>query len=236
MVALGLGVAYTANAQISTGETSSRVIRTGNRAQQGNFGIYLGASSDMFKSITSSDISMDALPLINLKYMKTDKIEYRLGIEWYDKYESQTGKMPTWNEETGEEGTKDVTVSDSESKFMFYPGIAYHFSNSNLLDVYVGADLPFGWGTLGHHEGDDGTTGSVFRIGVGAFIGLQAYIANLPIALGVEYGVSTLWNHYGDATVEKQGYEISNVVEDISSTKWKLGNQFRVTLSYYFNR
>lgn len=226
LVVLGLGVAYTANAQISTGKTSSKIIRTGNRAQKGNFGIYLGATSDMFKSITStSDFHMDAIPLINLKYMKTDNIEYRLGLEWYDKYESETADFE-----------ESVTTSNSESKFMFYPGVAYHFSNNNLLDVYAGADLPFGWGTLGSHVDDEGTTGSVFRIGVGAFIGLQAYIANLPLALGIEYGISTLYNHYSDATAERQGYEIAAPMEDMSANKWKLGNQFRVTLSYYFNK
>lgn len=254
MVALGLGIANIANAQISTGETSSKVIRTGNRAQQGNFGIYLGATSDMFKSIGHSgdDFRMEALPLINLKYMYTDNIEFRLGLEWYDKYESATTDYPTYNEAGEESGSENYTTSESESKFMFYPGVAYHFSNNNLLDVYVGADLPFGWGTLGNHTNysdknidNEGATASVFRIGVGAFIGLQAYIANLPLAIGVEYGISTLYNHYSNCTYDKQGYEIAVgqgenkyefVNEDFSANKWKLGNQFRVTLSYYFNR
>jgi len=230
------------NAQISTGETSSKVIRTGNRAQAGNFGIYLGATSEIFKNIGASNTEFSAIPMINLKYMKTDQLEYRLGFEWYDKYESD-------NTFQGEDDKIKISETNSESKFMFYPGFAYHFSPKNLLDVYVGAELPIGFGTLGKHkfvdsddadvESDkDGHTGKVFRVGAGAFIGLQAYVANLPIAIGVEYGVSTLYNHYYQSTFQKDGYYLSDITSvdtQKSATKWKLGNQVRLTLSYYFS-
>lgn len=247
MIALFLGLGTAANAQISTGETSSKVIRTGNRAQAGNFGIYLGATSEIFKNIGSSGTNFDAIPLINLKYMKTDQLEYRLGLEWYDKYTSD-------NTFAGDDDEIKTSNTESESKFMFYPGVAYHFSPKNLLDVYVGAELPIGFGTVGKHtyidglEGEEaegvdtrtGHTAKVFRMGVGAFIGLQAYIANLPIALGVEYGISTLYNHYNQGTFEKDGYYLSaidanSIDPQKSATKWKLGNQVRVTLSYYFS-
>ena len=247
MMALSLGLATMADAQISTGETSSKVIRTGNRAQAGNFGIYLGATSEIFKSIGESGTKFSAIPLINLKYMKTDQLEYRLGFEWYDKYTSE-------NTFSGEDDEVKFSETSSESKFMFYPGVAYHFSPKNLLDVYVGAEVPIGFGTVGNHtfldglEGEEaegvetrtGHTAKVFRMGVGAFIGLQAYIANLPIALGVEYGVSTLYNHFYQGTFEKDGYflseiDASSIDTQRSATKWKLGNQVRVTLSYYFS-
>lgn len=246
LFAFALGMSAMSNAQISTGETSSKVIRTGNRAQAGNFGIYLGATSDIFKNIGASGVNFSAIPLINVKYMKTDQLEYRLGFEWYDKYESD-------NQFDGDNDDVKYSSTNSESKFMFYPGVAYHFSPKNLLDVYVGAEVPIGFGTVGNHsyvdgndgEGNDisareGHTAKVFRMGAGAFIGLQAYIANLPIALGVEYGVSTLYNHYYQGTFERDGYYLSNIDASSidaqrSATKWKLGNQFRVTLAYYFS-
>lgn len=239
-----MGLVTAADAQISTGETSSKVIRTGNRAQAGNFGLYLGATSEIFKNIGASGTKFSAIPLINLKYMKTDQLEYRLGFEWYDKYTSE-------NSFSGEDDEIKTSNTTSESKFMFYPGVAFHFSPKNLLDVYVGAELPIGFGTVGSHRyvtgneedelnSTDGHTAKVFRIGAGAFIGLQAYIANLPLALGVEYGVSTLYNHYNQSTFEKDGYYLSEIVGTTgdpqkSATKWKLGNQVRLTLSYYFS-
>lgn len=226
-----------ANAQITTGESTSKVVRTGNRAQAGNFGIYFGGTTDMFKSIFSGeDVNFSALPLINLKYMGTDKLEYRLGLEWWNK---TTSTSVTFDGEK-EGSTTTVDTSNGESSFMFYPGIAYHFNNKNLLDVYVGGELPFGF--AGYSFDNDDTDGSTsnFRIGLGAFIGLQAYIANLPIALGLEYGISTLYNTVSNGALSQDGMTIdynngNYYKEDWSQSRWTLGHQIRVTLSYYFN-
>lgn len=209
------------NAQITKGESSSKQVRTGNRAQAGNFGIYFGATSDMFKNITDGGTNFKSIPLINLKYMYSDRLEYRMGIEWWDK--SEGGKS------NGVEATK------TESSFLFYPGVAYHFSKSNLLDVYVGGELPFGFGSKGHDDGDKDYSSSNFRIGVGAFIGLQAYVANLPVAIGMEYGVNSLYNKVTDGTLTQDGLTIEGYSEDLDSHTWKIGHQVRFTLSYYFN-
>ena len=234
MVAL---VAVSANAQITTGESTSNVIRTGNRAKAGNFGIYFGATTDMFENIGKSSVKLSALPLINVKYMKSDKLEYRLGIEWWKKSESNTTPVPN----TDGEGTKKVDTKQSESSFMFYPGLAYHFNNRNLLDVYVGGELPIGLAGASFDDGDTNEGASNFRIGLGAFIGLQAYIANLPVAIGVEYGVSTKYSTVSDGSLTQDGMTIdtnrgiNGYMEDFSNSKWLLGHQIRFTLSYYFN-
>lgn len=237
-MALVLGSYTTANAQITTGENTAKVIRTGNRAQKGNFGVYLGATTDMFKSITDKDISIKALPLINLKYMLTDKTELRLGFEIWEKDSIASKPDHTDNKAT-------------ESSFMFYPGIAYHFSNKNLLDVYVGGELPFGFGSNKKSDfapkasliDDAGYTYNsnekFFNVGVGAFIGLQAYLGNLPVAIGCEYGVNLLYAHCYNGTLDKDGYQIAkNSVYGYSNgdSRFKIGHQVRLTLSYYFNR
>ena len=72
-----------AQAQISTGESTASVFKTGNRAEKGDLGIYLGATTSMLGDLFNSEASFTALPLINLKYMNTDKVETRLGIEWW---------------------------------------------------------------------------------------------------------------------------------------------------------
>ena len=215
-------VSFVANAQITTGQSTSKVIRTGNRAQAGNFGIYLGATTDMFQKITDKNVDFSALPLINLKYMATDNIEYRVGIEW-------------WKTKNTVKYDGDIASQESEKSYMFYPGVAYHFNNKNLLDVYVGAELPFGFGNKGTATEDDDYYASQLKIGLGAFIGLQAYIANLPVALGCEYGVSTLYNHVGDGTLTQDGMTISGYQEDVSNNVFKLGHQIRFTLTYYFD-
>lgn len=217
-----------ANAQITMGKSSSKVVRTGNRAQQGNFGLYLGATTDMFNKIGDKGVKFSALPLINLKYMATDQLEYRVGIEWWKSKEYTENKAASPTTET----------TNSEKTYMFYPGVAYHFNNQNLLDVYVGGELPFGFGNYGSATADDDFYASNFRVGLGAFIGLQAYVANLPVAIGVEYGVHGLYNTVSDGRVSKDGLTIDKTpgyIKDVNSSAFKLGHQVRFTLTYYFN-
>lgn len=214
-------ITFVANAQITTGQSTSKVIRTGNRAQAGNFGIYLGATTDMFQKIGDKNVKFSALPLINLKYMATEKVEYRVGIEW-------------WKSKNTVKNDNYESV-ESEKSYMFYPGIAYHFNNTNLLDVYVGGELPIGFGNKGQGTKDDDYYASQLKVGLGAFIGLQAYVANLPVAIGCEYGVSTIYNHVGDGTVTQDGMTIADYHKDVSNNVFKLGHQIRFTLTYYFD-
>lgn len=216
---MALCLSFTAaNAQISTGKNSSKVIRTGNRAQAGDFGLYVGATTDMFKKLTDGDVKFEALPLINFKYMSTDNLEWRVGLEWWRSSESTEAK-----------GNDTKVV---EKNYMFYPGLAYHVNNQNLLDVYFGAELPFGFGGNSMEYGDEDQSASEFKIGLGGFVGLQAYIANLPLALGVEYGISALNHSVSDGRATRDGLTIQ---KDLDSNKFKLGQQVRLTLSYYFN-
>lgn len=208
-------------AQISTGESSAQVIRTGNRAEKGDFGLYLGATTTMFENLAKVD-DFKALPLINLKYMFSDKLEGRIGIEWWK----------SSNKKENEES--DYTSKDSESSMLFYPGVAYHFAKSNILDVYVGGELPFGWGSTGYERDDEDFKASRFNIGLGAFIGLQAYICNLPLAVGLEYGVSAMYATASNGTLTKDGMTISNMNEDLKNNRTTIGHQARITFSYFF--
>ena len=132
-----------AKAQISTGEPSSKVIRTGNRAEAGDFGLYLGITSTMVGDWINGDIKLDALPLINFKYMMTDQAEWRLGLELYKTSSKSIGEVKTDFEDRSY--LLPSTSNSSSSNAMFYPGFAWHFSSRNIMDVYVGAELPIGW-------------------------------------------------------------------------------------------
>ncbi len=230
--------------QLSQAEPTSNTIRVGNRPGQGSFGLYMGVTSDMFKDMFEKGTTFKSLPLVNLKYMVTDRVEARLGLQFYKKSET-------------------VTTSDEESDFRseyvtstnrLYPGVAYHFANSNILDVYAGTELLIGWHrdklqTLvdGDYAGGAGSMNS-FQFGGGLFIGLQAFIGDLPLALGVEYGFHGYTNtglKYKMATAEDDYYvsdgasfeklgEISG--KDMGARKTQFGQQVRFTVSYYFNR
>lgn len=255
LLALFCAGIMTSHAQITTGKPSSKVIRTGNRAQAGDFGLYVGATTNMFKDAFDGDVKLTALPLINLKYMTSDQFEVRLGLELYNTSEKLKGDVISEQDELGNYSTYEMLNKRGSGRFMFYPGIAYHFSKKNLVDVYVGAELPFGWNTERAIQQIDANenkyTKSSFVIGLGAFIGIQAYIANLPLAVGVEYGVSSRFDtglKYKTETTTPAGtqtwYTADNSefktiqsddrFENLKAKKGQIGSQVRLTLTYYF--
>ena len=123
--------------------------------------------------------------------------------------------------------------------------------------LYVGAELPLGWDSYTRATVNDTysntRTKRAFVLGLGAFVGLQAYIADLPLAVGVEYGISSRLDaglKYKNVTVSDNtttttytsnyndlpnvaGYN-SDSYSKLAARKGEIGGQIRVTLSYYF--
>lgn len=265
---LGLlgGHALPAVAQMTTGKPSSKVIRTGNRPEAGDFGIYLGMTSEMFNGIIDKELQMQALPLINFKYMVSDQFEARIGLELYKTSSTLKGN---YTQDVGEQSfSLPASTRNSNSNAMFYPGVAWHFSTKNILDIYVGAELPIGWdsstsldesGTVEIGETGDyistisshSTTKRSFVIGLGAFVGIQAFIADLPLAIGAEFGISSKFDtgvkykHVEEVTGNDTQTYYSSAIEDLpgyTNTQYdslkartgEIGGQFRFTLTYYF--
>jgi hypothetical protein len=246
---LAMGGAFTANAQLTTGEPTAKVIRTGNRAKKGDFGLYIGATNSMFGNLMNDNVEATPLPLINFKYMSSNNLEMRIGLEAYKLSEKLNGDV-----DKGENTVANQKQKYGESTLMLYPGLAYHFSRLNILDVYVGAELPLGWDTntmkLTEENYVNNTTKRSFVLGLGAFIGLQAYIADLPLALGLEYGISsrldTGLKYKNELTVDNQTtvtysptgnfshINSRNDFEKLKARKGEIGSQLRLTLSYYF--
>lgn len=220
-------------AQISEGEPRAEVLPTGNRLEQGVWGVYFGAGFTFDKKDNDfNDSKCHVTPLVNVKYMFTDNIEGRIGVEF--------GKNKTRNgfEDNNDKDGLQKTIS---SHNYFNPGVAYHFSKKNILDVYMGAEVPFGWerntAIVKYDDEHQGSTfDNKFNVGAGAFIGLQAFIGRLPLSLGLEYGIQSLFTVgdgkvktvYGDQTTYGQGFK------SMSSRKGEILSQARITLSYYF--
>lgn len=228
-------------AQLTTGEPSAKKIRTGNRPEAGDYGLFIGASVNSF-----SNAAEYANPIVNLKYYSTDNLELRASIDANAYNERAFGKSL-------DEGTK-YGAREADGQLLLVPGVAYHFGNMNILDVYAGAELPLGWTgyKAKHVEGDFSSISSknAFTVGIGAFIGLQAFIANLPVAVGIEYGLSSQFDlglKYKN-TVKSGGqtevsYELDESIAGISSSqefsklnarRGNLGQQVRIVFSYYF--
>jgi hypothetical protein len=265
--ALMASFVMTAAAQITEGAPSAKKYATGNRPLKGTYGLYFGVESELFDKVPNTGFK--PLPIVNLKYMVTDNFEARLGMKFWKQRYSFSGT----NDENDEAATPIVdetqkakyVTSDNE----FRPGFAYHFTKSNLLDVYAGIEGVIGWRrntltnnwTLDGESGYNKTRSNAVTLGAGAFIGLQAFIARLPLAIGFEYGISTKWDgglktrtatKPDNDTDETVQYNVDPALaaafptgvptgqqgfyDHMKARKGQWGNQIRFTLSYYFNR
>jgi hypothetical protein len=237
-------------AQISEGATISRVIRTGNRPESGTFGVFIGPSLADILDMADRQISWRGIPLINLKYYTSSQLEFRLGLQFYSTATKEKGTLTD-----ASATTLNTRFKTSYNRIM--PGIAYHFSSKNILDVYLGVAIPLGYEIDNRHSvtSSDFTyinkvKRTSFIIGAEAFIGLQCFIADLPLSLGLEYGLSGLYqfgqkykheiiNNDGTGTqivYTKDGNLVgSTPYSKLNSQKGEIGSDLRITISYYFN-
>lgn len=254
LLLVALMAVSTAFAQISTGEVNSSVIpRTGNRPQAGDFGLYLGASvtqiMDFVKLNKNKEFTENAfwaLPAINLKYYFSDNWEGRLGFQFacQGSTEKITPKGGDWTK-----ASSDVNYT------RFLPGFAYHFNTKNIVDVYLGAQIPIGFDLIQSKSASDGSSitkkNNQFVIGAGVFFGFQVFIADLPFAIGIETGYSgtasfsggkrTITTANGETTTtlhyDIPGGGTTNIDVDKSSfMKGRWGADAAITFTYYFRK
>lgn len=260
-----------AMAQISTGEPSAVKVKTGNRPDKGTWGVFVGAGMD-FGSFVNGGLRAEpddyVLPLVNVKYFFSDKVEGRVGIDVYRHDVNLSGRKynATAVPPAGTAEAIKYVNNEGNGSAMLWPGIAYHFTKHNILDVYCGAELPLGLTSASSKivNGDPSvvtkTTSCAFNIGLGAFIGLQAFIGNLPLAIGLEYGLygayafglqtknvqtseegKKVWYTNDRAiTRDNPGGGVTTIVnttdpfQKLHVGEGYMGNQLRFTLSYYF--
>lgn len=284
-LALCMAFVGLAQAQLSQGETYSTKIITGNRPTAGDWGLYMGISYSGTKDILNSWWTQGeeafGLPLINLKYYITDRTELRVGVQ-YNGHSSTTDGTFTidyddeyyWMLAEDEHlGTRSIPNFEKEStrRFRLTPGVAYHFSPRNVLDVYVGANIPIGidaeattheteeyelltneaTGNHSLHKLDvkHNSSYSSFVIGIGAYIGLQTFVADLPLAVGLEYGLTGMlrtndktYHVDTDGEGNAQSYYTTGrdgfgwlQYDKLSNSSKYLGSDLRLTITYFFN-
>lgn len=241
------------SAQITTREDAPSVLRFGTRPQAGNWGAFIGPSVfgiiDLAKSTENvgQNTFLLGLPMVNLKYYKKDDVEWRLGIQMANEKSRLVGEPDTTLPVIGNQ--KELL---SESIFRLTPAITKHFSKKNIMDVYIGGGIVLGWNayrdaTEFNDLNSRAISQSVLVGGASFIMGLQAFIADLPIAIGIEYGISAL-GHYGMQykisemnAGKEQIYYMTDLADlhQYNSLKNKnsfLGNDVRITLSYFFFR
>lgn len=247
-------------AQLSDRQNNPGKFKIGTRPVAGNLGFMIGGSMSDLKAVFNGDSTKNTLPLLAFKYYKTDDMVWRLGIKINKKSVVREGSTDT-------SLTPGITGRDSSSmnsEFLLYPGIEKHFLNSNIFDAYVTASIPLGFlretavdntdflnpitstNDYTHHS----MSKFSFAYGIELSAGIQAFIADLPLALGIEMGVSGI-GYRGEKYKNKDESSIAGIstsqtyytykndpmnvkYSKLKSNSYEMKGSIRLTLSYYF--
>ena len=155
----------------------------------------------------------------------------------------------------------ELKEKNGSTTISLQPGIEKHFSSSNIFDVYAAGDLYLGFGrdkSVNSQTNTDGDVTSTTQttpytiVGLGGVIGVNVFVLDLPVSVGVEYGLSAFWQLGNRTKVEvetpDESYEYFTVANDpfslqgqaYTSLKQKYmtmntNDQVRIVANIYFN-
>ena len=184
------------------------IYKMGNRPTQGtkviNFGLNLNdTQGDLFSKYNLFQKGN----LLNAKYFISDRTAIRGGLRISQQSSHSSGNIDT--SITGMSETSN-SLKEATKNFAIVPGVERHFAYSNFFDVYVGGDLYMGYNrtrSLENHDYSDGfydhknSRTTTPQLGLGGVIGLNVFVLDLPISVGLEYGLMGIWNMGGKTHV-----------------------------------
>jgi len=243
-------------AQLSDRVNSPSTFKVGTRPVMGNYGLFFGVAYNELEYWFDHDLEYNGLPIVSLKYYKTDNTVWRIGFQTSTTNEITSGKIdPRVNGGT----LTEKKVVDNSSRFTFYPGIERHYTSSNILDVYMGALVPLGWDRERYVDNESNgdtdfnnfsQTRTSLTYGFEAFVGVQAFVADLPLAFGIDFGAAAmghLFDKYkykfssksGGTTTEQTFYTEDDSgfgiqYESLSKRDFQLQGNVRLTITYFF--
>lgn len=258
LTCLMVGMFLSSFAQLSKRSNDPSNFKFGTRPQNGDWGVNMqlyAVGGNSFNNYFKS------LPIINVQHYIADDKAIRFGVR------ASKAKTLFTGESTAELDTLNTLLNgdlakqknrQSTREYMFYLGLEKHFAPTNLLDVYVGAQGSLGFSsdvnqskidylTAGRKNYTMSRSNSLIY-GLEAFIGLQAFVADLPVAVGIEWGLAgygKLFNKtFNSIETETKTTEYYTTDSDpatlyyskLSSRKYDLDNMVRFRISYYFNK
>ena len=244
-------------AQLSDRVNSPSTLNDGTRPVSGNMGFFIGASVNDVQNWLNDLVGFEGLPLMNLKYYLSSDLVARASIEARKYKVIEQGDM----DGTINLGQNRRVDNHIESELFITPGVEKHFASSNIGDAYVGAGLPLGVirskdKVENEYDGGDydrtKTTRRTLVYGLDVFFGMQIFIADLPIAVGAEFGLSGLGhmgNKYkseyeasaGGVSTSQTVYTVNDTgfgyqYSKLKSNDFDLSGNVTFTFSYFFKR
>lgn len=219
-------------AQLTTRENDATTVNLGARPQAGDAALVFnipvdgqgngdgtGEGAGLFDGnlLGSGDV-------LTYKYYKENDIVYRIGVRLQATNASTKGTAADSSFFFNPGNLDEFNTKNNSRAYVLAPGIEKHFTSSNVFDVYIGGDFMLGLGrnkTITEVLGDDITDVTIRTtptriVGLGAFTGFNVFVAQLPVSVGLEYGLSAKWIFGGKTKVERE----LDVAGDTESAEW----------------
>jgi hypothetical protein len=210
LFAVFLAFSLQSKAQLTTRDNDEIVVKLGARPQKGDMSLMF-AYDIIPDSVKKANLFggnfLRAGDLLTFKYYLKDDLVFRGGLRLTHISNDTKGAFEdsTYyfvNQINSPAGKSTMRNASLAREYIFVPGIEKHFSKNNFFDVYTGADLFLGFGRERSINNIDFTNGDYSRIktrmntqifGVGGVVGFNMFIAQLPISVGLEYGINALY-------------------------------------------
>lgn len=256
-----LTVSGISHAQITTRENDSTSYKIGARPVKGTKGVAVGVN---LNDTTYSNFSIGGQGIMIIgKYHLTDRTVLRGSFRFNKDAKTTRGmEIDTSITNIGGQLVHDLKFSSREYGIM--PGIERHFHPSNIFDIYVGAEALIGFRrkvavinkdyTSDVYSHEKRTTPETLT-GLSGIVGLNFFVADLPLSIGLEYNFLTIWSFGGKTHVIRETKDPAGVVnsddyytqekdaednpDDFAYTKLKRNSvtsndSFRIMLNFYF--
>ncbi len=205
LVALAFGVS-SSYAQLSTRENDATVEKYGARPVKGDMALTFAAGTGKDSATASlyKGNLLGAGDLLTFKKYLSDDMAFRLGVRLKKKSSTTKGVSADSSALVTPEFF-EYSLKKNEREYIVVPGIEKHFNAGNIFDVYTGADLYLGFKKSVSNDdkiktnraGDSNKTKTTTRnsvVGLGWIVGFNVFVAQLPISIGLEYGLNAKWD------------------------------------------
>jgi hypothetical protein len=246
--------------QLSTRENEATTLKLGSRPGAGDMALTFGlgvtgggvADLPIVNQLVSGDI-------LTFKSYTSSDMAFRLGVKLYKEATTDKGDLI---DNAGGALETDL-YKHLTREFILAPGIEKHFSKSNIFDVYAGSDLYLGFkrhfdnSEVEYDNGDyarSKMTSNPLVLGLGGVVGVNVFIGQLPVSLGLEYGLNMKWTNEGKMKV-KEEYSVGGVTDSqtyyvysndvygqrysklkTSDTEINTNSNVRIVLNIYFGK
>lgn len=204
--------------QLSTRQNNDGDFRLGTRPQSGDAALHFIIPIVDLSADNGSDAglyNLSAGDLLTFKYYKTDNLVYRAAFRFAADNSHTSGTAADSSDVNPifeDFELQEIQYKSIDRSYALALGAEKHFTNSNVFDVYAGGEGLIGLGkdksvmngTYFNGDIDNTTmTTNTTVFGFAGVVGFNVFVAELPIAVGMEYGWGGKWIFNGKTHVER---------------------------------